>query len=190
MAYNDDLFCCYICIWVTFSSILIQFVMDFLPGKLPLNWHICAGKNPDLDENKDLKIIRNNVIIIFHFVLIFVYAFVNIRVAIFKRNNVTRSPLSMAVQNIKQKPFADYLVIASMIFVTSIDLSVVVKVQTIDMKESHIFPNYIYLYYQHLWLFLVFWIVYLFAYFIRNKLIRDSFFREVKSLLSRSWILN
>ena len=43
--------------------------------------------------------------------MILLYAFVNIRIAIFKRDK-TIPPLSIALQNLKQKPFADYLVIA------------------------------------------------------------------------------
>ena len=167
MAYNDDLFCFFICIWATLSSILIQFVLDFLPGKLPLSHHICTGKNPDLDVNKNMKVIRNYLMICGSLSIIFVYAFVNIRIAIFKRDR-TIPPLSMALQNLKQKPLADSIVIACISVVALLNLSVVIKLQTIDMKESHIFPNYLYLYYQHLWLAHMFSISFICAYFVRN----------------------
>ena len=116
--------------------------------------------------------------------MILLYAFVNIKIAISKRDP-PKPPFSSAMQKIKRKPFADYLVVASIIFVTLINVSVVFKIQTIDMKESHIYPNYIFMYYQHLRLFHAFSIVFLFTYFIRNRLIKDSFYREVKGLLAR-----
>ena len=116
--------------------------------------------------------------------MILLYAFVNIKIAIFKRDP-TIPPFSSAMQNIKQKPFADYLVVASIIFVTLIQVSVVYKIQTINMKQSHIFQNYLYLYYQHLWLVPFYSIVFISTYFIRNRPIRDTFYREVKSLLAR-----
>ena len=184
MAYHDDLFCFLICIWVTIFSLLFQFVLDFLPGKLPLNIHICTGKNPDLDKNKDKKIIRNYSILCCSIMMILLYAFVNIKIAISKRDP-PKPPFSSAMQKIKRKPFADYLVVASIIFVTLINVSVVFKIQTIDMKESHIFPNYLYLYYQHLWLAPFYSTVFISTYFIRNRPIRDTFYREVKSLLAR-----
>ena len=168
MAYNDDLFSCFIRIWATLSAILIQFVQDFLPGKLPISYHICTGKNPELDVNKkDLKVIRNYSIPCGSLAIILVYTFVNIRIAIFKRDK-TIPPLSIALQNLKQKPFADSVVIACISVVALLNLSVVIKLQTIDMKESHIFPNYLYLYYQHLWLAHMFSISFICAYFVRN----------------------
>ena len=115
--------------------------------------------------------------------MILLYAFVNIKIAISKRDP-PKPPFSSAMQKIKRKPFADYLVVASIIFVTLINVSVVFKIQTIDMKESHIFPNYLYLYYQHLWLAPFYSTVFISTYFIRNRPIRDSFYREVKNFLA------
>ena len=184
MAYHDDLFYCFICMWVTLCSIIIQFVLDFLPGKSTIGRHICTGTNPDLDIYKDMKIIRSYSLIFGGLLLFLVYTFVSIKISIFKRDT-TIPPLSTAIQNLKQKPLADYIVFASIILVTLINTSVSLKIQSIDMKESHIFPNYLYLYYIHLWLFHFYSIVFLITYLIRNKPIRDSFCREVKSLLAR-----
>ena len=183
MAYNDDLFCFFICIWATLSSILIQFVLDFLPGKSPVNRHICTGKNSDLDSNKDMTIIRNYSIFFCSLMMILMYAFVNIRIAIFKRDP-TINPLSVTIQKIKDKPLSDYVVLAIIILITLINGSIVLKTQTVNMKESHIFPNYIYLHYQNLWLLPTFSMVFISIYFIRNRPIRESFQREVQRLLT------
>lgn len=181
LAYFDDLWSFLICTWVTLSSLIIQFVLDFVPGKLSLNYFICTGKEPALFDNEGTKMIRNLSIFCTSLVLILIYVVVSIKIAIFKNQN-NMHEAHVTVSNFSKKPLADYLVVVTYILFTIVNVFLLLKIQSINMNESHIFPNNVLLYYLHLGLLPVFSLFFISIYFIRNRNIRDAFYRQMKLL--------
>lgn len=167
------------------SSLIVQFVLDFIPGKVALNYFICTGKDPALSKQEDQKMLRNLSIFYSSLLLIIVYVFVNGKIAIFKKKSEMRK-VSFLVINFNKKPLADYLVVVTYISFTIVNVLILLKIQSINMKESHIFPNNVMLYYLHLGLLPLFSILFISMYFFRNRNITYAFYRETKRLLERN----
>lgn len=186
LAYFDDFWCRFICIWVTLSTFLIQYALDFIPGKHPLNYFVCTGKNPDLDASKETKIIRNHSMLIGCVSLIIIHLIVNIRIAIYQRK--AAKPAAKAWGRVvDRKPLTDYLVVVSYITFLVLHILLLLKVQSLDMIKMDVYPNYIYLYYLHLWLLPNFSLTLISIYFIRNRQLRDMFIRELRGFLNLYW---
>jgi hypothetical protein len=178
--YLDDLWYRFICLWVTLVCIFIQSVLDYLPGKHPLNYFVCTGKNPALHQNQETKIIRNYSMVAVCVMVTIVYIFVYFKILLFKRKEVQpptniRGPM---------KPMTDYLIIVSFIVFNVLHLILLFKIQSLDMTKMDVYPNYIFLYYLHLWYLPNLSIMLISLYFGRNCQMRETLHRELQSIIS------
>jgi len=179
--YLDDFWSRFICLWVTLVSIFIQSVLEYLPGKHPLNYFVCTGKNPALDTNQEANIIRNYSMVAGCIMVTFVYIFVYFKILLFQRKDV--QPLAH-ICSPDMKPMTDYLIVVSFILFTILHLILLFKIQSLDMTKMDVYPNYIYLYYLHLWLLPNFSIMLTLLYFARNHQLRETLMREMRSTIS------
>ena len=188
--YFDDFWCRFICLWVTIATFLIQIVSDFLPGKHPLNYFVCTGKNPIMDTNKETRNTRNVAIFIGCGTVIVVHIFVHVRIKLFKKNQVEPIANFQGLVKVNKKPMTDYFVVVAYILFIVLHILLLVKIQTLDMTKMDVFPNYIYLYYLHLWLLPNFGLMLTSIYFIRNLQLRESFIRECRGFFTGRQIIN
>jgi len=179
--YLDDFWSRFICLWVTIVSIFIQSVLEYLPGKHPLNYFVCTGKNPALDTNQETNIIRNYSMVAGCIMVTLVYIFVYCKILLFQRKDV--QPLAH-ICSPDMKPMTDYLIVVSFILFTILHLILLFKIQSLDMTKMDVYPNYIYLYYLHLWLLPNFSIMLTLLYFARNHQLRETLTRETRSIIS------
>jgi hypothetical protein len=178
--YMDDFWSRFICLWVTLVVIFIQFVLDYLPGKHPLNYFVCTGKNPALDTNQETKIMRNYSMVAGCIMVIIVSISVYIKILLFQRKEV-QHPAS--IYRPEMKPMTDYLIVVTYILFCILHLILLFKIQSLDMTKMDVYPNYIYLYYLHLWFLPNLSIMLTLLYFARNRQMRETLRRELQSII-------
>jgi hypothetical protein len=178
--YLDDFWYRFICLWVTLVSIFIQSVLDYLPGKHPLNYFVCTGKNPTFDTNPEAYIIRNYSMVAGCIMVTIVYIFVYFKILLFQRKEV-QPPTN--IRGPDMKPMTDYLIVVSFILFSILHLLLLFKIQSLDMTKMDVFPNYIYLYYLHLWFLPNLSIMLTLLYFARNRQMRETLRRELQSII-------
>jgi len=185
LGYYDDFWSRLICLLVTFASICIQLVLDFLPGKHPVNYFVCTGKNPALDTNMEKNIIRNHSMFGGCFMVIIIYVFVQIRILLFKRTANEGNKIFGNACSPDLKPMTDYLVIVSYIIFLILHMILLLKIQSLDMTKMDVYPNYIFLYYLHLWLIPNFSLMLTSVYFARNRHLREMLLKEIRGFLTQ-----
>jgi hypothetical protein len=182
LGYYDDFWSRFICMWVTLGTVLIQSALDFLPGKHPVNYYVCTGKNPALDTNKETKTIRNYSIMVGCLVVIIVYIFVQIKIKLYEKNLVTAT---VGVQD--KKPLTDYLIVVSYIIYAIVHVILLFKIQELDNTKMGVFPNYLYLYYNQFGSIPNFSIMLTSLYFARNHQLRKTLVREIREVVANVW---
>ena len=182
LVYMDDFWCRFICLFVVISSILIQFIYDFLPGKYTINYFICTGINPALDKNVETAIIRNYSMFGACILLLIVSVFVHFRVSLFKQKMKSSDHLMPQVYE-KKTLTGGLIQLANGLFLI-FHFILLLKVQSLDMTKMDVYPNYLYLYYIHMWLAPNFSLMISFLYFGRNRPMREMVFREFRYLLT------
>jgi heme/copper-type cytochrome/quinol oxidase subunit 2 len=180
LGYYDDFWSRFICMWVTLGTIVIQSALDFLPGKHPVNYYICTGRNPALDTNKETKIIRNYSIVVGCVVVIIVYIFVQIKIKLYEKKE-TQVATTVAVQD--KKPLTDYLIVVSYIVFVILHVILLLKIQTLDSTKMDVFPNYMYMYYLQFWLLPNFTLMLTSLYLARSHQLREMLFREIRGFV-------
>jgi hypothetical protein len=178
--YLDDFWYTFICLWVTLVCIFIQSVLDYLPGKHPLNYFVCTGKNPALHQNQETKIIRNHSMVAGCILVTIIYIFVHFKILLFQKKEA--QPLTN-IRRSDTKPMTDYLILISFILFSILNLILLFKIQSLDMTKMDVYPNYIYLYCLHLWFLPNLSIMLALLYFARNHQMRETFCRELQSII-------
>jgi hypothetical protein len=184
LGYYEDFWSRFICLWVTLAATLIQSTVDILPGKHPMNYVVCTGKNPALDTNKETKVIRNYVMISGCLLVSIVYIFVQIKIKLYE---LKRKPVASNVGGQEKKPLTDFLIVVIYIIFITLHVILVLNSQTLVNAKLDVFPNYLYLYYIQLCFSPNFNIMLTALYFARNRQLRDSLFREIQGHWANIW---
>jgi hypothetical protein len=184
LGYYEDFWSRFICLWVTLAATLSQSTVDLLPGKPPINYVVCTGKNPALDTNKETKVIRNYVMISGCLLVSIVYIFVQIKIKLYE---LKRKPVASNVGGQEKKPLTDFLIIVIYIIFITLHVILVLNSQTLVNTKLDVFPNYIYLYYIQLCFSPNFNIMLTALYFARNRQLRDTLVREILGHWGNFW---
>ena len=184
LVFLDDFWCRAICLWAFLISSLIQFVLDFLPGKYQLNYFICTGKNPEFDANKELKVLRHYSLLGGCILALAVSIFVRIRVSYYKKK-VNSQADHLVINSFDKKLLTGDLIPITLGILSIFQLMLVYKMQTLDMTKMDVYPNYLYIYYHHFWLLPNFSLILTILYYARNQPLREMVVRELKNMLSR-----
>jgi presenilin-like A22 family membrane protease len=119
-----------------------------------------------------------------------VYVFVFVRIKAYERRTNSAALATALPKTAKDKtPLTDYIVVVSYILFICLHLVLVIKINSLDMLKMHVFPNYLFIYYLHLWLLPNFSLMLIALYFWRNHSLRVMVSREVKEHLSKYLVL-
>ena len=184
-ALDDEFWGKLIFIWTTLFGFGSQFVFIFLPGKHPVNYYVCVGKNPEDGQPHPIKF--NISLYIVSTISLFIHLFCSLKIIIYKNKFKDRDLDEIRVQKnsllkaIENQSLLDCTSISFNMALLAIFGMVVLKLGQVEPKDLNEFPNY----------FLVYWIqlvnaplmsISLFAMcYLRNENLRKSVFKEVKN---------
>jgi hypothetical protein len=85
-------------------------------------------------------------------------------------------------------PLTNYLILVCYIVYILFHLSLILKINSMDILKMHVYPNYLLIYYVHLLMLPNFGLVLTSLYFTRNHSLREMVVREVKNYLSNLFV--
>ena len=160
--------------------------MTDLTGRQPFNYFFCTGKNPNLVEDQDQVVRRNYVMSSSILLSIIIYILVIVRIKVFKKQD----HLLTEFDNMESKSLTDYLINIFVILFSILHLALILKINSLDLSKVRKFPNYIYVYYQHMLMPSVFNISLTLLYYARNVSLRETVLRKIWTYFSNSNIFS
>lgn len=186
-AFNDNFWSYIINIWVVIFSFTGQFVVAYLPGKQPVNYYICTGKNPEEDLEQNNK--KNLPIVILSVLTVLLHIYSSFRIYRYKKEYRKKNLCKTCTQaNVSQKPFekqslSDFTSITVTLAVLSIFVFVLIRVAQADPQDLNKFPNYLFVYWINLGNEPIMSIILLTLSYLRNEKMRKVMSRELKEML-------
>ena len=155
---------------------LSQFVHFFLPGKLPLEFHLCAGTNPDEDDFTARRNIPLAIVLVLSLITNLV---VPVRIRYhqvkYERRDQGRSfSLNMT----------DLTTGLTLVFFLTVAITPLFVQYSIIPANLNKYPNYLYVPGFQIVFPKVFAFIVLVTYFARNNLLRTTISRQLKEDLS------
>ena len=135
--------------WIYFTNMaatifcfLTQFSFALMPGRQPIIYYFCSGKNPDQDQPLIKKV--NIIMILFQVGSLACVTFVILKIQIFKRKGKHQPPSSIKKESTWDKVFKSLIFNASMLFLIAEIAFVVNKINFLTPADLNIFPNSMY----------------------------------------------
>lgn len=186
-AFYDDFWSCFINIWVVIFSYTSSFVFIYLPGKQPINYYICTGKNPHDDLKQNTKF--NIPFIILAGLALPIHIYSGFKIYRYKKKYNKKNLSGISIQNnivhktFEGQPVTDFTSIAVTLAVLVMFLYIFVRVARTDPQDLSIFPNYLFVYWINLANGPIVSLILIILTYIRNEKMRKIMYRELKDFL-------
>ena len=165
-------------IWVVAFANLSQFVYMFLPGKQPMEYHLCTGTNPK-EDFQDIK--YHTVIYIVYAISIFVNLTMPIKIAINQNKNKSLQNADKKFYNFSNSKFeslTDLTTSICIVLLMAAHLNTFVAAYKRDPDLLNVQPIRVYI--AQLFLPNFVGLVIMAIYFYRNKNLRNGLVRALQ----------
>lgn len=161
--------------WVVSFGLLTQFVYFMQPGRLPLEFHLCAGSYPE-EDSKEIKI--NVTLGVVYVVGIVINVVVPIKIRLFQIQNHSSPSLSHKTANL-----TDLTTSMSMVLLLGfVVASLILNVRAVP-SNLNVFPNYVFTLSLQVLTPNLITLVVTIIYFLRHEPLRITILRLVKDVI-------
>jgi len=186
--FSDSFWTRFLNVWIAAFSYLSQFLLALQPGRQPLNFFICSGLDPSNDKNSFRKV--NVVLLAVPPVSILIHLVVRFKIFTFKwKPKPKPNPMFRGLQETKLKKefLADFALNMMLVFMFSSAIVNFVIVNDLNPSEVSVYPNYLFIYYLHIFGPFLQTGIGLTMYYMTNEAMRTWLVRELKLKLAANF---